>query len=303
MYTNPTNPLFSLRQFFQGRSASAVLIIINLAVFVLINLAELFLWLFQIPHSGGIAFLAFWLSVPAYLPELMLRPWGLFTYMFTQEGFLHLLFNMYMLYFGGQLFKNFLNDRKLVSVYIGGGIAGALIFILAYNVFPVFANSLVNSLAIGASASVLAVLVAVATFAPNFEIQLLLIGRVKLKYVALAFVAIDLLTMREGNAGGHIAHIGGAIWGFLYITLFQQQRYTFDLLTKPFRNLFRPDKPKKSNFKSTYHNPRPVSDEDFNARKVEEQKKTDEILDKISRYGYDRLSREEKEFLFRSGKK
>lgn len=303
MYTQNASPFASVRQFFQGRSAAATLIIINLAVFVSINLAELFLWLFQIRNNTGVAFLAYWMSVPAYLPELISRPWGLFTYMFTQEGFLHLLFNMFMLYFGGQLFRLLLNDRKLVSVYLGGGIAGGILFILSYNIFPVFAEALPQSLAIGASASVLAVLAAAATFAPNYQVPLILFGNVKLKYLALVFVGIDLISMRQGNAGGHIAHLGGALWGFLYITVYQHYNHTFLRLIHPFRNWHFPRKKKKTTFRQTYHNPRPERDEDFNARKAAEQQRIDEILDKISRSGYDKLSREEKEFLFRTGKK
>lgn len=286
-----------------GKSASAILILINVVVFLIINLVELFLWLFQIGHNPEITFLGFWLSVPAYLPEFLVRPWGIFTYMFTQEGFFHLLFNMFVLYFGGQLFKNFLSDRKLISVYIMGGLAGAVLFIFSFNTFPVFAETLGQSLAIGASASVLAVLVAAATFAPNFEVPLILFGRIRLKYIALIFVVLDLFSIRQGNAGGHIAHLGGALWGFVYITLVQQHHYTINKLFAPLRKIFSFKAKTKSTFKSTYHNKRPISDEQFNTNKVKEQKRIDEILDKISRYGYDRLTREEKEFLFRSGKK
>ncbi|HRY33831.1 MAG TPA: rhomboid family intramembrane serine protease [Bacteroidales bacterium] len=286
---------------FRQGSVMMRLIIINAAVFLLIRIADLFLWLFQVqtgPVFTSISPLTFWLSVPASLPELAYRPWGIFTYMFTHEGFFHLLFNMITLYFGGQIFLQLLNSRKMLSTYILGGFTGAVFFILSYNVFPVFSDSVDQALAIGASASVLAVLIAAATYAPGLEVNLFLLGRVKLKYIALAFVLVDILSISRSNPGGHIAHLGGAAWGFLYIRFLLnkgwKQSGIFQFSTK---------KKRKKAFRGLYTNTRPMTDEEYNARKRDQQEIIDAILDKIAKHGYDGLSREEKEILFKAGKK
>ncbi len=286
---------------FRQGSLMMRLIIINAAVFLLIRIADLFLWLFQVPAGtvfSGISPMAYWLAVPACLPELLYRPWGIFTYMFTHEGFFHLLFNMITLYFGGQIFLQLLNSRKMLSTYILGGLTGAVFFILSYNVFPVFSASLSQALAIGASASVLAVLIAAATHAPGLEVNLFLLGRVKLKYIAIAFVLVDVLSISRSNPGGHIAHLGGAAWGFLYIRFLLNRGWK-----QPDIFNVRARKKRKKAFRGMYTNTRPLTDEAYNARKREQQEVIDAILDKIAKHGYDGLSREEKEILFKAGKK
>ena len=303
---NTFNPIDSIRQFFWNKSSLSVLILINIAVFLLINFLGLGLWLLKISTAGsgqGLSLVSIWLGVPASVPGLMAKPWTLITYMFVQEDFLHILFNMMVLYFGGQLFTNFFNQRKLVTTYFFVGISGALLFIVFYNIFPVFSDALPVSVAIGASASVLSILVAAATYAPNMEVGLVLFGKVKLKYLAIFLVILDVFSIREGNAGGHIAHLGGALWGFIYVTFLTNKLQSFKALR------FNYDKFKKSifgnkrTFRKTYVNQRPIKDEDYNKLKVEKQQKMDIILDKISKSGYEKLSKEEKEFLFNSGRK
>jgi membrane associated rhomboid family serine protease len=295
---NTVNPMDLLRSFFTKRSALSRLILINICVFIFINLAGLVFWLYKAPYSDvnvPVSKIGFWLAIPAWLPSLFARPWTLFTYMFVHEDFLHILFNMLVLYFSGTLFTTYLDEKKMVSTYIWGGLTGAVFFILAYNVFPVFSDSLLFAMAIGASASVLAILIAVATLKPNAVVQLVLFGQVKLKYIALVLVAIDLLSIKQGNAGGHIAHLGGAFWGFIYIKLLLGKYRGFSI---PFRL-----KRKKKPFRNVYSGQRPVSDDEYNTRKVEEQAKIDSILEKISKSGYDKLTKEEKELLFKSGNK
>ena len=146
-------------------------------------------------------------------PELLLfRPWTLFTYMFTHFDFLHILFNMLWLYWFGGLFLNFFNERQLGGLYILGGLAGAILFVLAYNIFPYFQNVASFSYLMGASASVMAIVFAVSFYRKDLEINLFLIGRIKLIYLAIFTLVIDLLAMTSDNAGGHIAHIGGAFF-------------------------------------------------------------------------------------------
>ena len=143
-------------------------------------------------------------------------PWTLLTYMFTHFDFLHIIFNMLWLYWFGGLFLNFFSERQLGGLYVIGGLAGALLYIVSYNFFPYFSNVAAHSTLMGASASVMAIVFAVSFYKKDMEISLLLIGRIKLIYLALFTLGIDLLAITSDNAGGHIAHIGGALAGILY---------------------------------------------------------------------------------------
>lgn len=299
--TTPFSPSGRYSSFFHNRSALRNLIMINIAVFILINLVDLLFWLFKVapvsPYGSG-SLLVHWLSVPADFNQLLVRPWGIFTYMFSHQDLFHILFNMITLYFGGQIFLSLLNEKKLVSTYLLGGLAGAVFFILSYNIFPVFRDSLPYALAIGASASVLAILIAAAAYAPDYTVYLIFIGKIKLKYIALILILIDLLSISKDNPGGHIAHLGGAAWGFLYIRVFLNHGWKGLSGINPF-TLF---KIKRKSHKKTYTK-RPVTDEEYNTRKNENQEKIDRILEKISRNGYNGLTKEEKEILFKAGKK
>jgi membrane associated rhomboid family serine protease len=292
--------LDNFMKFFFSRNMLSRLILVNVIVFILANISSLFLTLYNIPHDHSL--FTDWFAVPAYPALLIHKPWTIFTYMFLQEGFMHILFNMIMLYFGGTLFMQFLGGKKLLSTYIFGGIAGAAFYILAFNYFPVFSNVYKISYAIGASASVLAVLVAIAVYIPEYTVQLLLFGRVKMKYIALILVLMDLLSIEKENPGGHIAHLGGALFGFTYIMLIKKNRNMFNFLnpiTAFFKKIFTP-KPK---LKVEYTKGRPLTDDEYTKVRAEKQKIMDGILDKISKNGYDSLSKEEKEFLFSASNK
>ena len=304
------NPLDEFKKFFSKSTVLKKLIIINVAVFILINIVNLVFWLFQITNHPmglpGVSYLAYYLAVPSSIEALLLRPWSLITYMFLHEDFFHILFNMIVLYFGGRIFMEYLSDRKLLSTYILGGLTGAFFYIAAFNLFPVFSQSLDYSVALGASASVLAVLIAVSTYVPEYSVVLFLFGRVKLKYLALIIILIDLLSIMGGNSGGHIAHLGGAFWGFIYVYMMKQGKdLTLNFRRMNFRKFFKFfTKPKKDpTFRSNFDAGRPLSDEEYNARKNVNQERIDKILEKISRSGYSSLSREEKEMLFQSSKK
>ncbi|MGB4204893.1 MAG: rhomboid family intramembrane serine protease [Bacteroidales bacterium] len=298
-----TTLLDRLKSFFGSYSALPVLILINVSIWLLIRFLGVFVFLFSSGEGNTLQvlnkFVTQWLAVPANVELLLAKPWTLVTYMFLHLDFFHILFNMLWLFWFGQIFLQYLNNRQLTFTYITGGLSGALIFILFYNIFPVFNADLPHALALGASASVLAIVVAISFYVPNYTIYLLLLGPVKLKYIAIFSVIADFFMIQSGNAGGHIAHLGGALWGFIFIYAFKKG---FDMsgflkfnLLKP---AFRLKRKRKSPFKNVYVNERPLTDEEYNLKKIENQKKIDRILEKIKRSGYDSLSKEEKDFLF-----
>lgn len=281
-----------LKDSFRSGDMLTRLIYINVGVFLLVNIIMVFGFFANSDWS-----IVSWFTVPAAPGRLILQPWGLITYMFLHEGFFHLLFNMVWLYFGGKIFLEYLNPKKLLSVYLLGGLAGAALYILAYNLFPVFANELAYSQALGASAAVLAILIAIATFVPDYTVRLFLIGTVKLKHIAIFSVVLDLLSIPQGNAGGHIAHLGGALFGFLYARQLQKGSNLavgFEKLLDRFLSLFKP-KPKMR----TAYKAKTRTEQEFHERKASEKATLDKILDKISASGYDSLTKAEKEFLFK----
>ncbi|MFO8066918.1 MAG: rhomboid family intramembrane serine protease, partial [Bacteroidales bacterium] len=192
-----------IKHFFLKGSVLARLIGINIAVFITINLVGGLLFLFDSFEYYEIVANA--LSVPASFDNLVSKPWSLISYMFLHINFFHILFNMIVLYIGGRLFIDFIGKERLIGTYLIGGLAGALVYIFSFNVFPIFHDVLDVSLAMGASASVLAIFIAIATYMPNFKIPLIFFGPVRLKYIAIAFILIDLISIHKGNAGGHLA--------------------------------------------------------------------------------------------------
>lgn len=282
-----------IKDSFRFGSNLTKIIYINLAVFLIFNLIKLFFFFGQTPMNDS---LSQYLAVPADTAALMSKPWTLFTYMFFHQDFLHILFNMLWLYWFGQIFLGYFSQKSFVGVYIIGGLAGGLLYILAYNTLNVFAEALIGSAALGASASVLAIVIAVSTLKPNHSIYLLFLGEVKLKYLALFTVLLDFISIPVSNAGGHIAHIGGALFGFLYATAYMKG---FDL-ARPvtwIMGLFDFNRKPKSHLKVNYR--KTGDDLEYNKRKVEQHANLDAILDKIAKTGYDSLSKEEKETLFK----
>jgi len=292
--------LTEIRDFFARGSVLARLIGINLAIFVLVSFIRVLFFLFDAPsaYEGIIN----WFGVPSNTSTLLLKPWTSISYMFLHFDFFHIFFNMIVLYIGGRLFRDFLGEDRLAGTYIIGGLMGALFFILSYNIFPVFSEWVSMSVAIGASASVLAIFVAVATYMPNYKLPLIIIGPIRLKYIALFFVIFDLISIDKANSGGHLAHLGGALWGFTYIALLKNGKDPGKWLSSwigALGSLFR----KKPRMRVEYTNQRPVSDDEYNKQRVERQKQLDEILDKISKHGYESLTKEEKEILFKMSDK
>jgi hypothetical protein len=212
---------------------------------------------------------------------------------------------MLWLYWFGRIFLEYLTERQLLTTYLLGGIAGAAFYILSFNIFPKFQDSYLQSIALGASASVMAIVVAISYYVPNYRIYLLFIGPVKIYYIALFSIVLDVLMIRSSNSGGHLAHLGGAIWGFYSIYLLRRGVDPGSFLSKTFsfrlKNVFQGRK--KTKFKKVYTNTRPVSDDEYNLRKKQEQETIDRILDKISRSGYESLTKQEKELLFKNSGK
>lgn len=268
------------------------IIALNVAIFLSTGIIGVFFFLFQINFS-----LAAWvndhLGVPAYLGDLLYKPYTIISYQFLHSGFFHLFFNMLWLYWFGQLFEEFLGYVKILWVYLLGGIAGATLYITAYNVFPIFASSLASSIAIGASASTMAVVAAAATLLPDYTFRLILLGPVRIKYIAAFYFISDFLGIAGSNAGGHIAHLGGAIFGFLYI----KQLQSGTDWSKPFEQFFSNLLRKKAPLKVVSKNEQTTA----SSEKVK-QAEIDAILDKISASGYDKLTQKEKETLFKAGK-
>ena len=285
---------------FSKNSTLVKLIYINFLIFIAIKLLYLFFWLMQLSVSPE-SWATEWLAVPSSLTNLIVKPWTIITYMFLHLGLGHVFANMLWLFFLGQLFVRFLGERKLWTVYLTGGLAGALLFIIFYNTFPVFSEINASSMALGASASVMAIVVAVGTYAPNFIIKLFGLFEIKLKYIAIISFVLDVLSISNSNSGGHIAHIGGAILGFFFATQWKKGKDITAWAGTVSDYIVAVVKPRKRKMKVKYK--RSSSDYEYNTRKKDEQAEVDAILDKISRSGYDSLSKKEKEFLFKFNNK
>ena len=286
----------SMKGLFKQNPVLKWLLIVNVGIWIMVAFANLFLWLYKSP---GANLLVKWLSVPADWTELVRKPWTIVTYMFLHERFWHLFFNVWMLWFGGMIFTRFLSQKQLVLTYGLGGLAGALFFVLAYNMFPVFQTAKYTAVAMGASASVLAILVAAATYKPDYGLNLLFFGQLKFKWLAIAFVVIDLLSISAENPGGHIAHLGGAVFGFVYGFILRKS------LGQPMESKRKQRKPKMeyTPYEEIYNEPQtPRSDEEYNRQKAEKERDVDAILDKIAKDGYASLTAEEKEFLFKNSR-
>lgn len=298
------NPMNEAGRFFRSRSALSRLILINAGLWLLISTLRVIGFLFRIPDPVITNYVAEYLAVPASLSSLAERPWTLVTYMFFHIDFFHILFNMLWLFWFGKIFLEFLKEKQLVLVYLLGGLSGGILYIVFYNIFPVFKNALDQSIALGASASVMAVVAAISFYVPGYSVYMLLIGRVRIFFIAIALFVMDFFMIRSDNAGGHIAHIGGALFGICYIFA-TKKGMNFREITGNWKNfaLFRIFRRRKKILYTDYRSEnggRPMTDEEYNVLKAERQKRIDLILDKISKSGYESLTKEEKDLLFKS---
>ena len=257
------------------------LIYINVFSFLVLNIFSVIFSLLLIDISP----IKELLMLPSSTEEVIKKPWSLISYMFIHDNFIHLLFNLIWLHFGGKLFLQYLNQKQLLYTYILGGLFGGILFIIAFNNLPALIPYSENAKALGASASVLAIFFAIATYIPNFQVSIPFIGFIKLKHIALIYIILDFLNIPNGNAGGHIAHLGGAIFGFFYVKQFihKSAKNKQNQFLSYLKNIF--------NFQKSKN------------KKSYKMKEIDLILEKISKSGYNSLTKIEKELLFKSSKK
>lgn len=286
-----------IKDSFREGSVLTKLIYANVGIFVVIRLLQAF---YSLSSGNVVSYpILAWFSVPSDIASLLLRPWTLLTYMFLHYEFLHILSNMLCLYWFGRLFMLFFDGRQLLRVYVLGGLCGAVLFIVGYHLIPALYPMSQSGMMMGASASVMAVLFTVTRYAPNFMVTVLLIGQIRLKYLALAYFIFDIISIPGlQNAGGHLAHIGGALFGFLLGYLWSTKgrpqmtvsnNSWLDML--PWR---------RKNLKIVHK--RPLTDMEYNYDKTKRSREVDRILEKVKSSGYESLTKEEKRTLFDASK-
>ena len=271
-------------------SIAEKIILVNVICFVLPKLLNVLFFLFNFPTTAYMD----WLQLSPNLGIFVTRPWTLITYSFIHSGFFHLLWNMILLFYAGRILLNLFPNDILINNYFLGVISGGLIFIASYALFPVFAGTYPPM--IGASAGVMAVFIFICTYTPNQEIRFFFIN-LKLKYLGLVFFFLDVIQIPYGNAGGHLAHIGGAVLGFFYARQLGVGKDIGSGFQSFWQTLF-----KRKYLKTVYRAPQRNSTSSKKRSHLVSQNKIDAILDKISKSGYDSLSKEEKDYLFRAGK-
>jgi membrane associated rhomboid family serine protease len=293
-----------IKESFKKGTTLHKLIYLNLGLFLAVQIVRIVLFLSN-AYELFPGFLNY-LAVPANLDILARRPWTLISYMFLHVDFIHILFNLLWLYWFGTVFIQELGLKKLLSTYLLGGLAGGILYVISYNLFPVFDSTRDQSIALGASASVMAVVVASATYQPDRRMHLILIGPVKIVYIALVMFILTSMVDFSVNTGGKIAHIGGGLMGFLFAYYYRRGRDIsrgFDRMMDSVATWFKPRERLKVTYKRSAEQKRPADDLEYNRQKAEEQKEIDRILEKISKAGYDSLSAKEKEMLFKMSNK
>ncbi len=281
-------------------------IYINVAVYIIAVSIGVFSVLFNAAPLAGYAVRC--LELPASLGLLLQRPWTLVTYMFLHEHLMHILWNMLALYMFGKVFLNFYSVRHFVGTYIIGGLFGGMAFIVSYNIFPHFTPYVNSSCLVGASASVLAIIVSSAVRSPGYRLNLLLFGSVKLSTLAMVSVVISFLMLSGENAGGNFAHLGGAFAGWLMAFMLGRGVDVTLLVNRPLDFLVsifgkkRKRKCRKGKFTYSASCGDRAGDYEFNARKKASEAEIDRILEKIKKGGYASLSEDEKKRLFDASK-
>ena len=253
------------------------IILINVIIYLVPFILKTILFLFNISDFS----LMSWFTISADFSELILKPWSLLTYGFLHGSFSHLFWNMIMFYYFGNILVNIFGDKLIFRLFLSGVVVGGFTYVLSYNIFPVFKD--VSSVMIGASAGVMSVLVFLTVYNPDYRIRIVFFN-IKVLYIALFLFVYDIIQIPFNNSGGHIAHIGGAIWGYYYCIKYNNGNDLVKKLLTFFKFSESKFKPKKNSFNKT------------------NQKKVDSILDKISASGYDSLSKSEKDYLFKAGK-
>jgi membrane associated rhomboid family serine protease len=283
--------LDELKYNFQKQDNGLVkIIMINVAVFLILNITSVILHLSQSTFYHDYILPNF--AIPADLATFITKPWTIFTYFFSHEDILHILFNMLGLYWFGRIIHEFIGNRRLINLYILGGLAGGILYLIFYNTIPVFRQQAAASIMLGASASVFAVCAGAATLVPDYQFNLLFIGPVRIIFIVGFYIVVSFIGMKQGNAGGNIAHLGGALLGFVYIKLLQRGTdigKPINIIAGWIKNIGKPKMKVYSNKSKDLSHP--------------SQSEIDAILDKISRSGYESLSKEEKQKLFKASQK
>jgi membrane associated rhomboid family serine protease len=283
-----------LRYQYARLSIAEKLIAINVAVYIINYLVP-----FLLKLDSELIEQWFWL--PKGFIDFFSQPWSLVTYSFFHADFWHILMNMLILFYTSRILLNLFDAKKFLNIYFLGVISGGLAFISSYNIFPAFLESSLPM--VGASAGVMAILIFVCTYVPNQEVRLFVFN-IKLWYIGAFFVLKDLVQIPSGNAGGHIAHLGGALLGYMYARQLVEGRDIgagFSKFIDGLTNMFK-SKEKKGPLKTVYKNQTNVRASKAKRNKDSNQRQIDEILDKISKSGYESLSKAEKDFLFKAGK-
>ena len=295
------------------------IIIVNIAVFVLINLFRIILWLTnvgQVPELYD-RFLHFFFTLSSDWKHNLFHPWVIITSMFAHEGFFHILWNMLFMYWFGRIVGDFIGNQRILPIYLLGGIFGGLVYFITANLLSYGAGP-VPHFALGASAAVMAIVVAAGTIAPDYIMRLLFLGDIKLKYIVGALVFLDLIAMASNiNTGGHFAHLGGALFGYIFIRQLregndwaQPVNQLLDRIVRFFRGLISSEPDRRRGPRVVYRNTsknrrvqRGKGSAASDNEDLSHQERLDAILDKIKQSGYDSLSEDEKEFLFNASKK
>jgi membrane associated rhomboid family serine protease len=286
------------------------LIVINVVGFIILGVTGV---IFTLAGYGNLfSTISHYLMVPSNLGQLIFQPWSLITYFFYHQDVFHILFNMLFMYWFGRIIAEYLGQNKLLGLYVWGGIFGGLLYLLAYNLIPFYQGAVGTSYLLGASGGVIAIVVGAAAFMPNYTISLIFLGPVRLKYIAAFYVITSLLRSTGVNAGGEIAHLGGALAGWLIISQLKNGN-DWSLIVVQFitwvKSLFTPQPKIKVSYRKekatassssqkTSTKTSAATKQASNASQVE----IDAILDKISEKGYDALSKEEKQKLFNASK-
>ncbi len=276
-----------IKNSFLRRDLLMRIIFINIVIYIVFLLFYVFCFLLKLPNPLDYIS-TYYLMLPADVTQLLIHPWTVITYMFLHNGVFHILFNMLVLYWFGGIYQEYLGKQKFIYTYFLSGIFGGLFYVLCYNIFPYFSDSVGISRALGASAGVMGIVFGAATLLPNYTIVLAIFGPIRLKYIALFYFLIDLAGITSSNSGGHLAHIGGALFGFIFIKQLQRgndwTKYPVKIL-EGITGLF-----KKKKLKVVHK------------RDSVTQEEIDKVLDKISQSGYENLTAKEREILFKAGR-
>ena len=265
------------------------LIYLNIAIFLL----TLLITVFQGLYKGEQNFLVEWFSLDNNLDAFITKPWSIVSYGFLHADFIHLIFNMITLYFIGNLFIQYFTEKQALTFYILGTLFGGFLYVISQNYFPLFEGR--DTTLVGASAGISAIFIGIATYMPQYQIKIRFIGFIKFWHLAAIWLAFDVVGLIGANAGGSFSHLGGSLFGYLYVQQASNKKTNLSIIFSSFFK--RKEKPLKTVHKSAKRKQKTVKNSDQN------QEKIDVILDKISKSGYDTLTKTEKEFLFKQGKR